>query len=163
MSGSFYDTAQICLNGHLINDNFRLYPVHNQRHCKTCGEPTITQCENCKEEIRGSYEVPGVAQMGAPGPPPNFCHHCGHSYPWTERRLEAAKYLAEEFDQLDEAEIEKLKGTLDDLVRETPKTELASTRFKKLMAKAGKESLATMKSALTDVLSETVKKSLFGG
>ncbi len=163
MSESFYDTAQICLNGHLVNNNFHLYPAHNQRHCKTCGEATITQCASCGAEIRGSYEVPGVAQMGAPGPPPNFCHQCGHAYPWTERRIEAAKYLAEEFDQLDEAEIRKLKGTLDDLVRETPNSELAGTRFKKLMAKAGKESLTAMKGILTDIVSDTVRKSLFGG
>jgi hypothetical protein len=162
MNGSFYDTAQICLNGHVINDNYRLYPEHNQRHCDKCGEPTIITCPHCNAAIRGSYEVPGVAVMGAPAPAPAFCHECGQSYPWTEKRLETAKYLAEEFDQLDEAEIQALKGTLDDLVRETPKTELASFRFKKLMKKAGKGAYDAMKDILTDLVSETVKKSIFG-
>lgn len=162
MNDSFYDTAQVCLNGHLANANYHLYPAHNQRHCKKCGEPTITRCEHCKADIRGSYEVPGVFAIGEEAPLPNFCHECGNPYPWLARRLEAANELVEEFDQLDEIESKKLKGTLNDLVRETPKTELASTRFKKLMTKAGKGSLGAMKDILTDVLSETVKRSLFG-
>ncbi|MDQ6809187.1 MAG: DUF2321 domain-containing protein [Verrucomicrobiota bacterium] len=163
MDDSFYDTAQVCLNGHLITCNYHLHPVHRQQCCQTCGESTTIRCTNCAAEIRGSYEVPGVAWMGAPSPPPNFCHNCGESYPWTKRRLEAAKELAEEFDNLDETEINKLKGALDDLVRETPKSEAAGLRFKKLMAKAGKESFGAMKKVLVDVVSETVKKSIFGG
>jgi hypothetical protein len=162
MNESFYDTGQICLNGHVINDNYHLHPQHNQRHCNKCGEPTIIRCQRCDAEIRGSYEVPGVAVVAASAPAPAFCHECGQAYPWTQKRLETAKCLAEEFDQLDEAEIQALKGTLDDLVRETPKTELASFQFKKLMTKAGKGAYDAMKDILTDLVSETVKKSVFG-
>ena len=162
MSDGFYDTAQICLNGNVINDNFRLHPQHDQRHCNECGEPTIIDCQHCRAEIRGSYEVPGVAVVGGAAAAPAFCHACGRSYPWIEKRLAAAKDLAEEFDQLDEAEIQALKGTLDDLIRDTPKTEVAGFRFKKLIKKAGKEAYNAMKDILTDLVSETVKKSVLG-
>ncbi|MGB3730164.1 MAG: DUF2321 domain-containing protein, partial [Thermodesulfobacteriota bacterium] len=45
---------------------------------------------------------------------------------------------------------------------EGPRTKLAETRFKKIMMKTGKESLDAMKSILIDIVSETIKKSLFG-
>lgn len=44
----------------------------------------------------------------------------------------------------------------------TPST-VAETRFKKLMKKVGSEAYDGMKSILDDVVSETVKKSVFGG
>ncbi len=162
MSG-YYDTAQICLNGHVTNDNFRKYPVHNTDHCPKCGEPTIVQCPSCKSDIRGSYEIDGVFAVGGEFPAPAFCHKCGNAYPWTEKRLQAAKALADEFDELSSDEKEKLKGSLDALVRESAMTEVAGVRFKKIMKKLGKESYEGMKNILTDIASETIKKTIFGG
>ena len=107
--------------------------------------------------------VPNVFVVAGHAPPPNYCHNCGHSYPWTERRLQTARELADEFDELDEAEKQKLKASLDDLVKDTPKTELAGTRFKKIASKLGRDSYEAMKSVITDILSETAKKTLFPG
>jgi hypothetical protein len=51
---------------------------------------------------------------------------------------------------------------LDDLVRDTPKTGVAGIRFKKLMKKAGKESYEAVKTVVTDLVSESIEKTLFG-
>ena len=53
-------------------------------------------------------------------------------------------------------------AALPDLVRQTPRTALAESRFKRLMAKVGKDSYDAMRSVLTDVLSETIRKTIFG-
>ena len=79
-----YDTAQICLNGHVVNDSVRWSPEFNSLHCKECGAATVTACGKCKQPIRGYYHSPGIivvggAQMGAPP----HCYHCGAAYPWT--------------------------------------------------------------------------------
>ena len=158
-----YDVAQICLNGHVITNRVRRTPEFMQRFCKKCGESTITECQNCKTPIRGDYHVDGVIAISGRAPTaPSFCHECGKAYPWTERKLEAAWELAEELEELSDGEKEKLKQSLNDLVRDTPKTEVAATRVKKMLSKVGKESFAAMKSILLDIATEAVKKSLFG-
>jgi hypothetical protein len=159
---SYYDTAQVCLNGHVTNDYYHKSPVHNVTHCPKCGEQTIVLCPACKTEIRGSYEVPGVIAVGGESQGPGFCHKCGKPYPWTEMRLQAAKDYADELDELNPEEKEQLKGSLDELIRQTPRTEVASLRFKKVVKKVGKESYEGMKHVLTDLVSETVKKAIFG-
>ena len=62
--------------------------------------------------------------------------------------------IAEEKDQL--------KASFDDLVRDTPRTELAATRFKKLAVKAGKGTAEALKEIIVQVASETAKKLLLG-
>ena len=76
--------------------------------------------------------------------------------------MEAAAELADELDGLSAEEKKQLKESFPDLVKNTPKTVVAETRFKKLMKKAGSEAYDGMKSILVDVVSEAVKKSIFG-
>ena len=89
-------------------------------------------------------------------------HKCGEPFPWTAAAFCAAEELAGELDDLSDDEKESLKKALPDLVRETPRVRLAETRFKKLMKKAGKEGVEGMRGLLTDIISETVRKTLFG-
>ena len=159
---SYYDVALVCLNGHVINENVRDNPAHNATHCARCGEKTISKCPSCNSDIRGSYEVPGVCVFGGGFEAPAFCHECGKPYPWTAERLAAAKELANEFEELSADEKTKLQDSLDDLVKETPRTEVSGLRFKKIMKKVGKDSYDGMKSILTDIASETLKKAMFG-
>ncbi|MDR7451568.1 MAG: DUF2321 domain-containing protein [Armatimonadota bacterium] len=160
----YYDVAQICLNGHTITRSARSSPEFTKKFCPECGEQTITTCPRCNQPIQGEYHVEGVAAIGFKDPPPpNFCHNCGEPYPWTERKIQSAKALADEFDDLSSSEREKLKQSLDDLYRDTPQTEVAAVRFKKIMAKVGKESYAAMKEIIIGVLSEAARKSIFGG
>lgn len=156
-----YDIAQICLNGHSINSSSRSMPEFNQKFCDRCGAETITQCPSCKTDIRGFYYSPGVVSL-AEVPIPSFCHSCGKPYPWTESSLEAAKELADELNELTDEEKDLIKKSLPDLIRETPRTKVAESRFKRIMSKAKKESVDAMRAILVDIISETIKKSLFG-
>jgi hypothetical protein len=152
-----YETAQICNNGHVITSRVESSPELMQRYCETCGDETITKCENCGPNIRGYYNVEGV--IGGPDYiPPSFCHNCGKQFPWTARRLEAAKELVETFNNLSEDEQKALQQSIDDLIRETPRTKVAETRFKNIFKKVGKEGYEAMKNILVDVVSETIKR-----
>ena len=82
-----HDTAQVCLTGHVITENYHRSPSLRQDFCKQCGAKTITQCQSCKAEILGDYHVEGVFVIGAGEPdPPKHCHKCGKPYPWARRR-----------------------------------------------------------------------------
>ncbi len=102
-------------------------------------------------------------RAGKPYRPPAYCYACGTAFPWTAAKLRAAKELADELDDLSEADRNKLKRSLDDLVAGGPKTEVAVLRFKKLMSTVSKEGVAAMRSIVVDVVSEAAKKMLFGG
>lgn len=158
---SRYDTAEICLNGHVISDAINEFPVHHAEFCARCGEATITKCPKCETGIRGHYFVPGVIG-GYHFEAPAFCHKCGQAYPWTQRGLEAARELADLSENLSDDEKKALKASLDDLVKESPRTKVAEARFKQLMKKGGKDIYEGMRSILVDIASEAVKKSLFG-
>jgi hypothetical protein len=81
-----YDVAQICLNGHVINDAARTSHEFNERRCRKCGAETITACIECRTPIRGTYHTPGIVVFGGgPVAAPTYCHQCGKAYPWTVR------------------------------------------------------------------------------
>jgi hypothetical protein len=156
-----YDTAQVCNNGHVITQFAETRPQHQKKFCNKCGAPTITQCPKCTHAIQGYYHNPGVAVL-ARREPPAFCHNCGAPYPWTEQRLAAAKQLIEESGKLTQEENAQFEESLQDLVRQTPKTPLAVSRFNKFMAKAGNAVATGTRDILVDVLSEAVKKQIWG-
>jgi len=91
-------------------------------------------------------------------PLPIFCPECGKPYPWTEVKLKAAKELADELDNLNPKERETLKKSLDDIIRNTPQTPVAATRFKRLIAKAGPVVADSFRKILVDIASEAAKK-----
>src|SRR5258708_24118004 len=86
------DTAQVCLNGHTINRRFKTWPDNNSPRCSTCGAATITQCPNCKTDIRGGY-IGGAPSLGNEPPHP-FFHPCGAAYSLTETRVRFPKEVA---------------------------------------------------------------------
>lgn len=160
MSGSYYDTAQICMNGHAITSN----ASHSEmlsKYCIKCGEKTIKSCQHCNSKIRGYFHVPGVISLSQ-YIPPKYCHECGKPYPWTETSLMAAKEFAEDLDNITPEEQETLKKSLDDLVKEGPRTVVATSRFKRIVSKAGTGAASTFRDILVDVVSESVKKGIWG-
>ncbi|MEJ5377088.1 MAG: DUF2321 domain-containing protein [bacterium] len=161
MDDSHYDVAQICEKGHVINSMARDYPNSNQDYCDKCGAPTLMACPFCKTAIRGYYHVPGVTGFSNYNAP-SFCYKCGKPFPWTAAALTAAQELADELDGLTDDERESLKKSLDELVCETPSTRVAETRFNRIMKKVGKDGYDSMRSILTDIVSETVRKTIFG-
>ena len=178
MSDDWYDTAQICTNGHVINWMSISKPEYNRRFCDKCGAQAITNCQYCNAIIKGYYHKGRLtmekyerrireALDAIPDPMldynttltrPSFCPNCGKPYTWTEAKLKAAQELSDELDNLSPEERSLLKKSLDDIVRDTPQTTVAATRFKRLVAKAGKPAADAFKDILVDVLSETAKK-----
>ena len=160
MRDEWYDTAQICINGHVTNAQSVSRPDHNSDFCDKCGEPTITECQKCNKPIRGIYHsrhhlIPSnVTSLALP----SFCPECGKQYPWTAAKLKAAQELSDEIEDLSLEEREMLKKSLDDIVWDTPQTTVAATRFRKLVAKAGPVVADSFRKILVDVLSETAKK-----
>jgi hypothetical protein len=78
-----YDIAQICLNGHVINDSTYQFPEGNKKFCQRCGKPTIVSCQDCGCPIRGNYIA--VVDPASHYTAPAYCEDCGEPYPWTER------------------------------------------------------------------------------
>ncbi len=156
------DVAQICLNGHVTNSTSQRFPQHNKDFCDNCGQPTITACPNCGKPIRGKYHQPNVVDLTwVDDPAPAHCIECGAAYPWTERRLAAARDLAEEMEGLTTEEREVLTKSLPDLIHDTPQTPVAATRFKKIITKVGGGAGRVLYDMVVDIASETAKKVLF--
>lgn len=158
----WYDTAQICLNGHIINTRAETSPESNKSFCDQCGAETITNCLKCGAKILGQLH-PGEGFLALPMiGAPKFCSICGSPYPWTESRLKAAHDLANEISGISEEERNALNQSLDELVKDTPKTEVAVIEFKKIVSKAGKETANALRQILLDIVSEAVKRAIWG-
>ncbi len=152
----YYKTAQICRNGHVRSVDAA---YHNDGpRCAECGAENITECPACQEAIHGHYEIPGVMDLTGRYDLPKHCHNCGKPYPWTQAKLEALRELVAEMEGLSQHEKERLAGSLDDLIADTPKTEVAVMRMKKGLAKAGSEVATAAKNILVDVVTDAVKR-----
>jgi hypothetical protein len=147
-----FTTAQICLNGHVVTAYADGNLQRRRKFCPKCGEPTITNCPDttCGAKINGkeTYDFSRVVEdLDAPG----YCHNCGKPYPWTTRRAEAIAAAIDELDKLPPEEREKLKQSIPDAIKETPRSEIAARRFRKAI-----ESVGPIDGKM---LSEIVKKS----
>jgi hypothetical protein len=93
---------------------------------------------------------------------PAYCHACGSAYPWTAQRIVGAHELADALHRLTPRERELLKRSIDELIADGPQTELAIVRFKTLIAKAGGEAAVTFREILIHVVSEAVRRAIWG-
>jgi hypothetical protein len=82
--------------------------------------------------------------------------------PWTKAKLDAARELVEFGDKLPTKGKELLKNTLDDIIAENPKTEMAAIKFKHTMSTMGQETANALRDITVDIASETAKKILLG-
>ena len=44
VEGGYYETAQICINGHVIPSGIESSKSSMQEFCEDCGKPTIIKC-----------------------------------------------------------------------------------------------------------------------
>lgn len=136
-SEPWYDVALVCLSGHVVNDRSQGSPQHSEAFCSKCGASTVSACSDCKTPIRGYYHSDIFVIPGPEPKPPAYCHHCGSAYPWTSERLAAAQEMARELEELSAEDRELLAASLAEIMIEGPRTELAASRVKRLLAKAG--------------------------
>ena len=131
------DIAQICLNGHVLSGSVTRYPQFRKNFCKDCGAAAMEACQGCDWPIEGISEHAWMADRG-PYCPPRYCENCGKPFPWTETALKAAKDYTDEIGPLSTTEKDELKATFDDLSRDTPRTPLAASKFKRLLRAGAK-------------------------
>ena len=156
-----YRKAEICLNGHPTTGDFEYSGEFASPHCSKCGAETIRKCPTCKSFIRGRYKTEGIAFIGGNYQAPAYCPSCGDAYLWTQTALNSARELVEELDELDLEEKGKLNGSIEELVQDSPKAQVAAVRFKKLMKKVGGGATDAMGGILGNVVSEAIKKLIF--
>lgn len=161
MRQGWYEIAVICRNGHVINSQATSYPEMTVPFCPGCGAATLRHCLACRARIRGEYHLSGILTL-QPYVPPAYCHGCGTPYPWTLQRLEAADALVDELEHLSLQDRELLKGSIADLVQDSPRSHVAALRVKRLLAKAGTGMAEVFRSVLVDVLSEATRRAIWG-
>ena len=90
----YYDTMQVCLNGHQITTLYDSSPENRKDFCEQCGEKTIYQCQKCGKKIRGHHHMSGVSYSG--DAIPSNCNACGNAYPWKTKHATKKTKLATE-------------------------------------------------------------------
>jgi hypothetical protein len=83
------------------------------------------------------------------------------SSPLEVQALQAADELAQI--ELSKAECGELADIVENLVRDTPRTTVAATRFKLMMAKVSPAVAEGFKTILVSVVTEVAKKAMFPG
>jgi len=159
MNDNWYDTAQICTNGHVINEQLISSPHINKKFCDRCGAPTITKCQYCRATIKGAYCTRSTTSSFTR---PSFCPNCGKPYPWTEAKLKSAHELADSLEDLSSEEREIVKKSFDDIVQDTPQTAVAAKKIKRLLAKVSKIAAEQIRKLVVEIASETAKKIILG-
>lgn len=83
------DHMQVCLRGHVINDEVVAEPQANRARCPDDGERVISNCPNCGGTIYGKTHVPDSAFTfaGISTEAPQYCEHeeCGRAFPWANK------------------------------------------------------------------------------
>lgn len=159
MPSEGYDTAQICLNGHVATGSYHDSPEFRQDYCKHCGVKTTIHCSSCNKEINGRFRGHmSLSNISAP----SFCIGCGKPYPWTAAKVVAAKAMVDELSNLDESERVLLKASIDDIAADTPMTQVAVVRVKKLIPKMG-DLAPAMRKLFVDVAGKAAAEMLKGG
>ena len=148
-----YDVMQVCLNGHQITDVAETFPHHRKQFCDACGERAIDACPECNAPIQGHLK--GVLSLQS-ADVPNNCPNCGTAYPWRQGAIaNAIEVLQMEMDATDAASVPDL---LQMVTIEAPRTQVAALKLKKLLGKLGKPAYDISIHVLSDLMSETAKK-----
>ncbi len=147
-------TAQICENGHVVTSMVENFPGSLEIFCSRCGVKTLTACSSCRKPLRGHgrYNGDGFSR-------PAHCADCGSPHPWTSGALAAAKEFAGV--ELAEQDQRELADVIENLVSNTPRTGIAATKMKRLLDKAQPIVVEGFRKILVDVVSETVRKSIW--
>ena len=154
-----YHTAEVCIKGHHTTSSIEMNPEFRSKYCPQCGAATITKCPGCSTNIRGSHYSPHVLTIRSYHLP-NYCHYCGEPLPWTQQRMSAAQELVDEIEDLSEEDRIILKQSILELAQDSPKTEVASVRYKKLLKKSGESIGQALNSMVTSLATEAAKKLL---
>jgi hypothetical protein len=157
----WHDEAQICFNGHVVNEAMKGSPELNAEFCEQCGAETISNCQHCQMAIRGRYHASGLVLMNEYSAPA-FCRGCGKPYSWTERALLAAKEILDGEQALTPEDRDTFEIDVNDIIRDVPRTRAAAFRIKAFLGKVPGAMGAALRDIVVDVASEAAKKIILG-
>ena len=134
--GRYYN-AQICLQGHVRSSDGRYEPGE---HCTKCGAACIDDCQYCGAPLRGQLANSSMRHYDLPF----FCPapECGIAYPWMQDRLETARELLDDTENLSVDERDEVWDLLK-FVMSDPKSDWVPAKTKLVCAKLAKVSTAS--------------------
>lgn len=154
-----FHVAQICPNGHVINNKSDKFPQYNQNYCEICGKKPIKQCPTCNCPIRGAEMVTWMAaDVIGPYEKPAFCSQCGNPFPWTEAALKAANEAIELMDDLAPDDRIRFQENVSDIITETPRTHVAANTIKRLLDKVSPGMGELFRQTISSLTVESVKQ-----
>lgn len=157
---NWVDQKQVCLNGHVITAYAVSQPESRRDFCSACGAATIDACPACKKPLEGAHHIPGVIGFFAgEDVADKYCNGCGAALPWQQAALENLSDVIRE-SELSEAEARELESALPDIINDTPKTTSASLKVKRLAGKLGAATYEVAIKVISDLASETAKKTM---
>lgn len=146
------DVMQVCLNGHVITIFAGRQPASMKPFCRDCGAPTITACPECKAPIHDRDAGSLSTELRVD----NNCPQCGTAYPWRQSAIATAIEVVQmDLEGHDAASVAEL---VNDIAIETPRTAIAALKLKRLLPKLGKATYDVAIKVISDVASETAKK-----
>ncbi|WP_288532003.1 DUF2321 domain-containing protein [uncultured Secundilactobacillus sp.] len=152
----------ICLNGHQVTGRSAFQVIENLGFCQECGSKLINSCPHCHKIILGDQDIDGVLDLtSSKVPVPKYCKDCGEPYPWTQTSIESANEVINLSD-LNDSDKRSLQNAIPDLLTDTPKTKFATTKYKIFAQKAETVITDGLHDILVDVVSESVKKAIWG-
>jgi hypothetical protein len=147
----------VCLNGHQLTDRASM-SEQITGFCTKCGAKLIDCCPSCQHAIYGYEEMDGVFDWTlAPTPIPKYCEKCGKPFPWTQASIEAIQELID-YSSIQQKDKNELAESVDDLIKETPKSQVSVVKWKTI----GKSLLKDAHAILINVCSEALLKALYG-
>lgn len=138
-----------CESGHYLGDVDARQAANAPPGCGECGVAALAACPACGEHFASKLGEGGVYDLsGRDTLPDNYCIHCREPFPWTVAALEALEELAGELENLKPGQADLLVRSLPDLLAQTPRTEVAVVRLKKILATAAGDARAAIVSLL---------------
>jgi len=145
----------VCVNGHLITQYASSNPVSRRNFCTDCGGKAIDSCGACNHQIAVRHN----SRFSAVQRVPKYCGNCGAAYPWQTTAIENLRAVLQE-SELSTQDREEIDKALPDVLGDTAKTESAALKVKRILGKIGKPAYEVVIKVVTDVASETAKKTL---
>lgn len=153
--GGYY-VGQACRYGHQITGN--IHSGDGSPHCPTCGQPTVSACEHCHANLRGSFNSDWVIVGG--WSLADHCYACGKAHPWTEAKSAAVQELADAIEELTDYERSLLAELLPHIVQETPRSTAAGFKFAAIVEKVTGPGKGVMKDLIKDLAVDVAKKAM---
>jgi hypothetical protein len=151
-----HDVMQVCANGHKITELWQSHPEYRQDFCAKCGAATTTKCAGCETPIQGhNHDSAVISTRGRTIP--KYCTKCGRAFLWQVAALENLEGVLKE-SGLSDSDLKEMTTALPDVVHDTPKTQLASMKFKRILGGLKKPAYDIAVKVVTDIASETAKK-----